>query len=77
MPPSIPEPAALYLDLLARCLNRDLFLYEEVRNVDLRDWPGGEPDWLRAMLRERRWRVARPGADRATRAVGNDWPPNA
>ena len=48
-----------------------------MRNVDLRDWPGGEPDGLRDMLRERRWRVVRPGADRGTRAVGNDWPPQA
>jgi hypothetical protein len=76
MPPPIPEPATLYLDLLARCLTRDLFLDEEVRNVDLRDWPGGEPDGLRALLRERRWRVVRPGADRATRAAGSDWPPH-
>jgi O-methyltransferase len=29
------------------------------------------------MLRERRWRVVQPGADRETRAVGNDWPPHA
>jgi O-methyltransferase len=77
MSSSLPEPAALYLDLLARCLTRDLFLDEEVRNVDLRDWPGGEPDGLRDLLRERRWRVVQPGADRETRAVGNDWPPHA
>jgi O-methyltransferase len=70
-------PVDLYLDLLARCLTRDLFLDEEVRNVDLREWPGGEPDGLRDMLRERRWRVVRAGADQATRAVGNDWPPHA
>ncbi len=38
---------------------------------------GGEPEGLRALLREQRWRVVRPGADRATRAVGNDWPPHA
>ncbi len=75
--PTIPEPAARYLDLLARCLTRDLFLDEEVRNVDLRGWPGGEPDGLRTLLRDRRWRVVEPGADRATRAVGNDWPPTA
>ena len=74
---SLPSAADLYLDLLARALTRDLFLDEEVRNVDLRDWPGGEPDGLRDMLRERRWRVVRPGADRQTRAVGNDWPPHA
>jgi O-methyltransferase len=72
-----PSPADLYLDLLARCLTRDLFLDEEVRNVDLRDWPGGEPEGLRDMLRERRWRVVQPGADHDTRAVGNDWPPRA
>jgi hypothetical protein len=76
--PPMPEPAARYLDLLAGCLTRDLFLDEEVRNVDLRDWPG-PPDEraLRAMLRERSWRLVRPGADRKTRAVGNDWPPHA
>jgi O-methyltransferase len=77
MPTAVPSPADLYLDLFARALTRDLFLDEEVRNVDLRDWPGGEPDGLRDMLRERRWRVVRPGADRETRAVGNDWPPHA
>ena len=44
---SVTSPADLYLDLLARCLTRDLFLDEEVRNVDLRTWPGGEPDGLR------------------------------
>ena len=44
---SAPSPVDLYLDLLARALTRDLFLDEEVRNVDLRDWPGGEPDGLR------------------------------
>lgn len=77
MRPPLAEPAARYLDLLARCLTRDLFLDEEVRNVDLRTWPGGEPDGLRELLREQRWRVVRGGTDRETRAVGNDWPPTA
>ena len=77
MRPDLAEPAVRYLDLLARCLTRDLFLDEEVRNVDLRTWPGGEPEGLRALLRGQRWRVVRGGADRATRAVGNDWPPTA
>jgi len=67
----------LYLDLMARCLTRELFLDEEVRNVDLREWPGGEPEDLRDVLRPRGWRVVRPGADPATRAVGRDWPPHA
>jgi hypothetical protein len=77
MRPDLAEPAARYLDLIARCLTRDLFLDEEVRNVDLRTWPGGEPDDLRPLLRERGWRVVQRGADRATRAVGSDWPPTA
>jgi O-methyltransferase len=76
--PPLAEPAARYLDLLAGCLTRDLFLDEEVRNVDLREWPGAlAPDDLRTLLRERGWRLVRAGADRATRAVGNDWPPHA
>ena len=77
MRPDLPDAAARYLDLLARCLTRDLFLDEEVRNVDLRDTPFGEADLVRAQLRERGWRLVRPGADRGTRAVGNDWPPHA
>jgi hypothetical protein len=73
-----PASAAdLYLDLLAGCLTRELFLDEEVRNVDLRQWPGGEPSGLRDLLREQRWRVVRAGAAPDVRAVGNDWPPHA
>ncbi len=75
--PPLAEPAARYLDLLARCLTRDLFLEEEVRDVDLRSWPGGEPEGLRDLLREQRWRVVQAGADRSKRAVGDDWPPTA
>jgi hypothetical protein len=77
MPGAASESHDLYLDLLARCLTRDLFLDEEVRNVDLREWPGGEPEGLRDMLRQHQWRVVRSGGDRQTRAVGNDWPPHA
>src|SRR5688572_23529539 len=78
----LPELAARYLDLLARALTRDLFLDEEVRNVDLREaarsgFGDREPEVLRSLLRERGWRLVRPGADRATRAVGSDWPPHA
>ncbi|MCU4183598.1 TylF/MycF family methyltransferase [Acidiferrimicrobium sp. IK] len=77
MRPPIPEPAARYLELLAGCLTRDLFIDEEVRNVDLATWPGGEPVGLRSMLRARGWRVVAPGATRQARSVGNDWPPHA
>jgi O-methyltransferase len=75
--PPIPGVAARYLDLLARCLTRELFLDEEVRNVDLRTWPGGEPEGLRDVLRQQGWRVVQPGAAPEVRAVGNDWPPTA
>jgi hypothetical protein len=75
--PELPVAASRYLELLARCLTRDLFLEEEVRNVDLRRWPGGEPEGLRDLLREQRWRVVEAGAPREVRAVGNDWPPHA
>jgi hypothetical protein len=75
--PDLSEPAARYLDLLAGCLSRELFLDEEVRNVDLRQWPGGEPDGLRALLRSEGWRVVRPSGDPEVRSVGHDWPPHA
>jgi hypothetical protein len=75
--PELPVAASRYLELVARCLTRDLFLEEEVRNVDLRHWPGGEPEGLRDLLREQRWRVVEAGAQREVRAVGNDWPPHA
>jgi O-methyltransferase len=75
--PALPEPAARYLDLLAGCLTRDLFLGEEVRDADLSTWPGGEPGGLRADLKARGWRVVQPGAPAAVRAVGHDWPPRA
>jgi hypothetical protein len=77
MPGPAPTSADLYLDLLAGCLTRDLYLDEEARDVDLRQWPGGEPAELRDQLRQQGWRVVRRGADRATRAVGSDWPPHA
>ena len=70
------EPAArAYLDLLAGCLTRELFLDQEWWDVDLRDWPG-DPDDLRSVLGARRWRLVRRG-DPAARAEGRDWPPTA
>ena len=68
----LPEPASRYLDLLARCLTRELFIDEEVRDVDLRAWPD-----VLSVAREQRWRVVRRGGDPEARAVGRDWPPHA
>jgi O-methyltransferase len=67
---------ARYLDLLAQCLTRELFLDQEVRDVDLREWPGGREIVL-PTLRANGWRVVRPCSDAAVRAEGRDWPPTA
>jgi len=70
------EPAArAYLDLLAGCLTRELFLDQEWWDADLREWPG-DAEALRAELRARGWRVVRR-SDPAARAEGRDWPPTA
>jgi O-methyltransferase len=70
------EPAArAYLDLLAGCLTRELFLDQEWWDADLREWPG-DVDALRAQLRERGWRLVRR-SDPTARAEGRDWPPTA
>ncbi len=78
---SAGTPPALrdrYVDLLMGCLTRELFLDEEVHDVDLRDWPGpGDAEGLRAALREHGWRLTRRGGDAARRDDGNDWPPTA
>jgi len=67
-----------YLHLLKGCLTRELFLDEEVRNVDLRSWagPGTEED-IRALLRSQQWRLVRSSGDAGIRNVGHDWPPHA
>ncbi len=73
----LTEPATRYLDLLARCLTRELFIDEEVRDVDLRRWPLGDPEELRSTLRASGWRLVSRGGDREARASGRDWPPHA
>jgi O-methyltransferase len=76
--PAMGERTAVtrYLDLLSGCLTRELFLDQEVRDVDLGDWPGGR-DAVLPVLRSRGWRVVRPCGDVAVRAEGRDWPPAA
>lgn len=70
------DPAArAYLDLLGRCLTREVFLDQEWWDVDLREWPGGA-EQVRPVLRERGWRLVRRG-DAAARDEGRDWPPTA
>lgn len=74
---TVPVSAHLYIDLLKGCLTRELFLDEEVRNVDLRQWPDGGRDAILPVLKEHGWRLVAPGAERSIRDVGHDWPPAA
>jgi len=66
-------PNDLYIDLLMGCLTRELFLDEEVHDVNLRD---ASPE-LRATLKSEGWRLTKRGGDPALRTDGNDWPPTA
>lgn len=68
--------ADLYLGLIRRCLTRELFLDQEVRNVDLREWPLDNGD-IRSVLKEHDWRLVTRSGDPGQRAVGHDWPPTA
>jgi O-methyltransferase len=67
--------AASYLDLLSRCLTREMFLDQEWWDVDLRDLPA-DHDGMRDVLRSNGWRLVRRG-DPVARAEGRDWPPGA
>jgi O-methyltransferase len=71
-----PTAATRYLDLLSGCLTRELFLDQEVRDVDLREWPGGRNAVL-SILRTHGWRLVRSSTDPAIRGEGRDWPPTA
>jgi len=73
-PPHVPAPA-LYLDLIARCLTREIFMDQEWWDADLRQWPD-DASTLRSRLRELGWRVVRRG-DTEARSQGRDWPPTA
>jgi len=73
---SMTGPADRYIELMMGCLTRELFLDQEVRDIDLEQWPGDRDDLL-ATLRPRGWRLVEHAADPETRAVGHDWPPTA
>ena len=66
----------MYLDLLQQCLTRELFLDQEVWDIDLGQWPGGRDEIL-PVLREHHWRLVERRPDDGRRAIGNDWPPTA
>ncbi len=80
-----PELRDRYIDLLIGCLTRELFIDEEVHDVDLSALTGdsalaqssGGVDALRQELRSKNWRLVRRGGDPALRLDGSDWPPAA
>lgn len=73
--PSLDDGARRYLDLLRGTLTRELFIDQEVRDVDLTAWPGGRDEIL-PVLRDHRWRLVEPIAGDA-RGEGRDWPSTA
>lgn len=73
--PPLDAGGERFLDLLSRCLTRELFLDQEWWDADLRDWPG-DVERLRNGFRDLGWRAVRRG-DPNARAEGRDWPPSA
>lgn len=76
---------ARYIELLMGCLTRELFLDEEVHDVDLSSLASRSPlasvdggiHGLRSALKAEGWRLTKRGGDPHRRLDGNDWPPTA
>ena len=66
----LTEAGERYLDLLKQCLNRYIFIDEEVRDVRSLGWR--RP--LVTALASRGLRLVRTGGDRESRKIGRDWP---
>jgi Macrocin-O-methyltransferase (TylF) len=77
--PQVQRPARRYLELLKRCLTRELFIAEEV--VDVLSWPEGgvlgDPAETWAGLGSSGFRIVRPIQNRELRETGEDWPLHA
>lgn len=71
------EAAERYLDLMKQCLTRSLFLDEEVRDLQVRDWRKVVFDPALKVLARRGMRVVRTGGDAERRANGRGCPPSA
>src|SRR5258708_14909406 len=67
----------LYLDLLARCLTRELFIDEEVYDVGRLGRKGAPIRLLTRLLSGAGYRVVRTGGCPVPRRVGLDLPPKA
>ena len=68
------DVATRYIDLLAGCLSRSLFIDEEAHRARIGDVLSREQ--LRS-IRARGWQVVELGGDAVQRAEGRDWPPFA
>ena len=68
------DAASRYIDLLAGCLSRSLFIEEEAHRARVADTLSREQ---LAQLRDRGWHVVELGGDPVQRAEGRDWPPFA
>jgi hypothetical protein len=80
-PPAAPESAERYLDLIKRCVSRELYADQEV--VDIMWWPDQvdlpTPDELWSVLHPLGWRLVQPNhtPDADRRSGRNHYPPNA
>jgi len=75
----VTSPDNRYIDLLKRCLTRELFLDQEW--VDVVGWPKGGPlgdaEEVWPVLENAGMRIVEPLDDHEARATGRDWPRHA
>jgi O-methyltransferase len=71
------SPTRLYLDLLKRCLSRELFIEEEVHEPTFADWRAHMWRPVKRALERHGLHLVRRGGDREKRVQGRDWPPYA
>ena len=75
----MPSPERRYIDLLKRCLTRELFLDQELE--DVMGWPSGGPlgdaEEIWPILHANGMRIVRRLTDVEARRTGQDWPRDA
>jgi len=72
----VSELASRYIDLVKRCLTREIFIDEEM--VDVIAWPTGgplgDPDEVWPILKRAGLRIVKPLEDPEGRLAGKEWP---
>ncbi|MDH3705215.1 MAG: TylF/MycF family methyltransferase [Acidimicrobiia bacterium] len=66
-----------YIDLLKRCLTREIYLDQEFEDVvawPVGDGPLGDPELVWPVLKRAGMRIVRPKQDLEARQTGRDWP---